>query len=71
MRLDPNYVLFDDNKHYVTRELALLEKERRSHRGRNNDDGVFHFGPKNDSSKPMNNEKEAKGTSSERIYILI
>jgi hypothetical protein len=61
MRLDPNYVIYNDSRHFVTRELTLLEKERRNNqRGLN--DGTGRFVPKNDMEiKQHNLKKETKG----------
>jgi len=62
MRLDPNYVLFDDSRHFVTQELTLLEKERRNNqRAGSIDDESEYYDSKEDVSKLKNSKKESKG----------
>ena len=64
MRLDPNYTLYNDNRHYVTRELTLLEKERRnSQRGGNIVDGICFDSIDNlETKQPKNSRKDKQGS---------
>lgn len=65
MRLDPDYVLYNDNRHLVTRELTLLEKEKRSNqRAGSIDDGTENFDSKDDLDikQPKNSKKESRAT---------
>nr|CAD2205071.1 unnamed protein product [Meloidogyne enterolobii] len=67
MRLDPNYVLFDDSRHYVTQELTLLEKERRNNqRAGSIDDESEYYDSKEDVSKLKISKKESKANDKDK-----
>uniref|UniRef100_A0A915NEQ2 Polycomb protein VEFS-Box domain-containing protein n=1 Tax=Meloidogyne javanica TaxID=6303 RepID=A0A915NEQ2_MELJA len=67
MRLDPNYVLFDDSRHFVTQELTLLEKERRNNqRAGSIDDESEYYDSKEDVSKLKNSKKESKANDKDK-----